>query len=240
MADIGNNPSADRFSGALGLTPLMRQKSFERMQLQPGQRVLDVGCGSGADTLALARVVGAGGVVHGVDYDAAMIAQAWQRSRSEEVAAWVTYHHANATALPWPDNYFHASRCDRVFQHMLDPEHAFDELLRVTQPGGRLVVINGDWVTLSIDGDEPDIESRRAYFVATLATDNPMSGHCLRRLFAQRGVLDIQIDVHPAFRAVTETSGCWQRSIEPAAAKSGLFASANVVLISGCKAPVCA
>ena len=54
------------------------QQSFERMHLQAGQRVLDVGCGTGADALAMARAVGAGGVVHAVDYDAAMIAQAWQ------------------------------------------------------------------------------------------------------------------------------------------------------------------
>lgn len=238
MSDQRNDLSAERFGSAPGLSCATRQKSLERMVLQPGQRVLDVGCGSGADTLELARVVGAGGVVHGVDYDAAMIAQAWQRSRTEDVAAWVTYHHANATALPWPDNYFDASRCDRVFQHMLDPEHAFDELLRATRPGGRVVVISGDWATLSVDSDEPDVESRRKHFVATLATDNPISGRCLRRLFTQRGLLDIQIDVHPAFHASTESSRCWQQSIEPAAVKSGLFASANIVVISGRKLPL--
>ena len=221
-----------------GLTPAMRHASFERMHLQAGQRVLDVGCGTGADTLAMAQFVGAAGVVHGVDYDAAMIARAWQRSRTENVAAWVTYHHANATALPWQDNYFNASRSDRTFQYMLEPEHAFDELLRVTRPGGRVVVISGDWPTLSIDSDEPDVESRRPHFDATLAPNNPMSGHCLRSLFAQRGLLDIQIDVHPAVRAATETSDCWQQSITPAAAKSGLFASANIVAISGCKPPL--
>ena len=217
----------------------IKQQSVERMHLQAGHCVLDVGCGTGTDTLVLARVVGAGGVVYGVDYDSAMIAQAWQQARTEHVA-WVSYHHANATALPWRDNYFNATRGDRIFQHMLDPEHAFDELLRVTQIGGRVVVVGGDWATLSIDIDDPDFESRHPHFDATLAIDNPICGCCLRSLFAQRGMLDIQIDVHPAFRGSTETDGCWQHSIEPAAAKAGLLASANVIVISGCKPPLSA
>ena len=223
---------------AAGLAQAMRQASFERMHLQAGQRVLDVGCGTGGDTLAMALVVGAAGIVHGVDYDATMIAQARRRARTEPVAAWVSYHHANAAALPWQDNYFNASRSDRTFQYLLDPAHAFDELLRVTRPGGRVVVVSGDWATLSVDSDEPDIESRHAHFDATMVTNNAISGHCLRSLFAQRGMLDIQIDVHPAFGAVTDSSTCWQQSIEPAAAKTGLFASANVVVISGCKPPL--
>lgn len=235
MSDTQNCAGARRFNSADECMAHSKQKSFERMKLQVGQRVLDVGCGTGEDTLAMAKWVGAQGTVHGVDYDAAMIALAWQRCRAESATAAVSFHHANATALPWPDHYFDASRSDRIFQHLLDPVHALDEQLRVTRPGGRVVVISGDWATLSIDSDEPDIESRYAHFVATLAVENPISGHCLRSLFAQRGMLDVQVDVFPIFRAVTEMSGCWQHSIAPAAATSGLFASANVVVISGCK-----
>lgn len=46
-------------------------------------------------------------------------------------------------------------------------------------------------------------------------------------------MLDIQIDIHPAFRETTESSGRWQQSSQPSAANSGLFASANVVMILG-------
>ncbi len=238
MSDSQSCAGAHRIDSADERMAHSKQQSFERMHLQAGQRILDVGCGTGDDTLALATWVGAQGTVHGVDYDAAMIALAWQRCRAESVAATLSYHHANATALPWPDHYFDASRSDRIYQHLLDPVHAFDEQLRVTRPGGRVVVISGDWATLSIDSDEPEIESRYAHFVATLAVENPISGHCLRSLFAQRGVLDVQVDVFPIFCAATETSDCWQQSIEPAAAQSGLFVSANVVVISGCKPPV--
>lgn len=120
------------------------QQSCERMHLAPGQQVLDVGCGAGADTLAMACVIGASGIVHGVDYDAAMILQATLGARTENAAAWVIYRHANAIALPWPDDYFNATRSDRVFQTLLDLERAFDELLRVTQPDGYVLVFSGD------------------------------------------------------------------------------------------------
>lgn len=245
MSEPHNSVIADGFGSTPWLTPAMRQRSFERMHLKRGQCVLDVGCGTGTDTLALAREVGAGGIVHGVDYDAAMIAQAWQRAHAETVAAWVNYHHANATALPWPDDYFNASRSDRILQQMLDPEHGFDEQLRVTRPGGRLVVISGDWSTLSIDSDEPDIEGRRAHFMATLSPDNAISGQCLQRLFGHKGLLDIVTDVMPLFRDTVAASGrvsdaeanaCWQQSCTADAAFQGRFASANVVIISGRKA----
>jgi SAM-dependent methyltransferase len=218
---------------ARGLPPATRQASFERMHLQPGHRVLDVGCGTGATTLAMAHAVGEGGVVHGVDYDATMIAHAWQRARGSDVAARVQFHHANATALPWPDHYFNACHSDRIFQQMLAPEQAFEELLRVTQPGGRVVVINGDWATLSIDSDEADIESRLAHFAATLLSGNPISGQCLHHLFSSMGLLDIQVDVQPLFDTNLGAVGCWQQSRSPDADAAGLFASANVVMVSG-------
>jgi SAM-dependent methyltransferase len=161
--------------------------------------------------------------------------QATLQARTANVAGWVSYRHANATALPWPDDVFSSARCDRIFQQMLDPEHAFDELLRVTEPGGRVVVVSGDWATLSIDSDEPDMAIRRAHFDATLAIHNALSGHCLRRLFLQRGLLDIQIDVQPAFDNVAEIGSRWKHSIGSQSAACGLFASANVITISGRK-----
>ena len=54
---------------------------------------------------------------------------------------------------------------------MLEPVRAFDELLRVTRTGGRVVVIDGDWATLNIDSDDPNVEARRVHFQETQATE---------------------------------------------------------------------
>ena len=239
----------------------LKQRSVELMLLKPGDRVLDLGCGPGTDTVALGREVGPTGQVHGVDYDEAMVAQANARAQAEGVGAWVSHHHASASALPWPTGFFDASRSERVFQHLLDPERAFDELLRVTKPGGPLVVIDGDWATLTIDSDETDIERRLVQFHAAQMMNNPFSGRRLYRMFRSRGLQDLDIDVQAVFltdvalaRQIlrldqiaaealaagvidSEESRRWQASLTRATASGHFFASANAVMVSGRKAP---
>ena len=237
MLDISNSDIEHGFDGAtsLRLFAAIQRGSIERMSLEPGFCVLDVGCGTGAGTLALAAEVGVAGVVRGVDYDATMIAEAQRHARVDGVESYVFFHQANAAALPWPDRHFNASRSDRVLQRMLEPERAFDELVRVTRPGGRVVVVDGDWVTLNMDSEAPDIEARLPYFQKTLRSPNPQSGQCLHRLFEHYGLLDIVVDVRPVFGSGTNPEWCWKQSRTPSADVDGRYASANIVVISGRK-----
>ena len=212
-----------------------QRRSIESMSLEPGLCVLDVGCGTGAGTLALAAAVGVAGVVCGVDYDSVKIAEARQRALHEGINSQVFYHQANAIALPWPDGYFNASRSDRVLQHMLEPVRAFDELVRVTRPGGRVVVIDGDWETLNIDSDDPNVDARLPYFQATLRPKSTQAGHCLRQLFECFGLLDVTVKVQPVFAPNSDAAWCWKQSLSSTAGEDGRYASANVLVISGSK-----
>ena len=236
-AITGNSRIADGFGNAarLSLITDIQRRSIESMALEPGLCVLDVGCGTGAGTLALAAAVGATGVVRGVDYDAMMIAEARQRALYEGVDSRVFYHQANAIALPWPDGYFDAIRSDRVLQHMLEPVRAFDELVRVTRQGGRVVVIDGDWTTLNVDSDEPNVGARLPHFQATLRPQNPQSGQCLCGLFTRYRRRDVTMDVRPVFEPDADAAWCWQQSLTSTADKEGRYASANVLVISGSK-----
>ena len=88
-----------------------KDRSYSLMHVQPGQRVLDVGCGPGTDTIPLAHLVGSTGEVVGVDTDADMIAQASLSAASAGVASWVTHQQADAMALPFATASFDACRC---------------------------------------------------------------------------------------------------------------------------------
>jgi len=105
--------------------------------LQPGERVLDVGCGTGPSTAAAARAVRPGGSVLGLDLAQELIEAARQRVREPEVD-WLV---ADATTAPLPEAKFDAviSRFGVMF--FADPEAAFANLARATRAGGRLAMV---------------------------------------------------------------------------------------------------
>lgn len=255
------NLSADHPGTGAHLMAHLKQTSVELLALKAGQRALDLGCGAGLDAITMGHLVGPTGEVHGVDYDEAMVTKARVHAEADGVSAWVTHHHASASALPWPNGFFDASRSELVFQHLLDPERAFDELMRVTKPGGQLVVIDGDWATLTIDSDETELERRLVQFNAAHMMNNPFSGRHLRRMFTSRGFTDLTIDVQPVIladvaaarqmmrlNALTREALAtgvidageaqrWEASLTRASDSGAFFASVNMVLVSGRKPP---
>ena len=114
-----------------------KRRSFELLGAAPGRRLLDAGCGTGADVLALAARVAPGGEVVGLDSSATAIATARERARGREG---VRFERADLAELPFPDAEFDGARADRSVQHCARPEAAVAELVRVTRPGGAVVI----------------------------------------------------------------------------------------------------
>jgi SAM-dependent methyltransferase len=114
-----------------------KARSLDLLDVGPGSRVLDVGCGTGTDALTLAARLQPGGEVLGVDSSAGAIEIARERAAAR---SGVVFAKADATALPFADATFDAARADRVIQHVAEPELAASELARVTRAGGMVVV----------------------------------------------------------------------------------------------------
>jgi ubiquinone/menaquinone biosynthesis C-methylase UbiE len=172
-----------------------KRHTYELMRAQPGHKVLDVGCGTGADTLALAQVVGSTGFVVGVDFDQGMIAHAKEQAHQTGISAWVEHKQADAGALPLQTGEFDACRSERLFQHLPDPMRALTEMKRVTRAGGWIVVSDTDWATLSIDSREPDIERRLVRVKAEQTVHNGYSGRQLWRLFKHCELANIAVEI---------------------------------------------
>ncbi|MDZ4370946.1 MAG: class I SAM-dependent methyltransferase, partial [Phenylobacterium sp.] len=115
------------------LEPLGR-RVMAAIALQPGEQVLDVGCGAGATTLALAQAVSPDGAATGADISRPMLDIA--RTRSAGLPA--TFLEADAQTHPFPAGAFDAvfSRFGVMF--FADPTAAFANLRRALKPGGRL------------------------------------------------------------------------------------------------------
>ncbi|MBT0995421.1 methyltransferase domain-containing protein [Cellulomonas sp. DKR-3] len=111
--------------------------------LEPGQRLLDVGCGPGTVTIDLAQRLAPGEVV-GIDASAAVVDVA-RKAAAEAGALNVTFDVADAYALPFEDDAFDVVHAHQVLQHLTDPVAALREMRRVARPGGVVAVRDADY-----------------------------------------------------------------------------------------------
>ncbi len=104
-----------------------------RVGLQPGERVLDVACGTGVVARLAAERVGAGGAVVGLDLNPGMLAVA-QSQPDGRAVAWLL---GSALALPFADQSFDVVLCQQGVQFFPDPLAGLREIRWVLRPGGR-------------------------------------------------------------------------------------------------------
>jgi ubiquinone/menaquinone biosynthesis C-methylase UbiE len=104
--------------------------------LRPGQRVLDVGCGTGIVARLAAEAVGPEGSVAGLDVEPGMLAVA----RSAAAGAGIEWIEASAESIPLPDESVDVVLCQMSLQFVPDRARAVTEMRRVLVPGGRIVL----------------------------------------------------------------------------------------------------
>ena len=136
------------------LRDAVRRRRLVRAALAaaPGERVLDVGCGPGFYCAELAEEVGLDGSIVGLDASTQMLSLAARRC---EGYGNVALHQADATSLPVGDAGFDAAVCVQVLEYVADVPAGLAELYRVLRPGGRVVVWDVDWATVSWQSHEP-------------------------------------------------------------------------------------
>lgn len=178
------------------LLPL-KQRTYELMQIQNGARVLDVGCGPASDTIALADRVGRDGFVIGIDSDKATIAEAERKAIAAGVGDRVRHRFVSTLQMPFRADEFDAVRCERTFQYLTDPEGALGEIVRVTRPGGTVVIADVDWGAGVVDTPHLEVAQVLQDVLARRVLPNGYAGRSLFRLMQQAGLQEIRIELHP-------------------------------------------
>ncbi|WP_414582165.1 class I SAM-dependent methyltransferase [Scytonema sp. PCC 10023] len=169
-----------------------KSRAFARLELQPGDRILDVGCGTGDDIRTLAQVVGNTGQAVGVDSSQTMIAEAVNRTKGLNLS--VEYLLGDAHNLSFSNNTFDACRAERIFQYLAYPRKALAEMIRVTRPGGRIVVQEPDWETLLLDAPDRSLTRKILNFWCD-TLNSGWIGRQLPALFNELGLIDIAINI---------------------------------------------
>ncbi|MFF4180946.1 methyltransferase domain-containing protein [Streptomyces sp. NPDC001750] len=173
-------------------------RMLDELDIRPGQTALDLGCGPGTDLTSLAQAVTATGTVIGVDHDQATVGAARERTADQHT---VTVQLGDIHDLPLPDHTADRARTDRVLQHIADPARALREIHRVLRPGGRLVMGEPDWDTLTVDHPDSDLSRAYTQYVTDKVVRNSRIGRQLPRLATEAGfTVPSVIPITPVFR----------------------------------------
>lgn len=180
-------------AGAEASFQAYKRRTAELLEARPGQRLLEVACGTGDDARALARLVAPGGSVVGIDNSAAMVAEA--RRRAEGTGLPIEFHVGDGQRLDFPDGSFDGVRCDRSFMHMPDPQGVLAEMVRVARPGTRIVVYEVDFETVTIDAPDRTL-ARKVVNTWTDGFRNGWLGRYIPGYFRAARLTDLVVEPH--------------------------------------------
>jgi ubiquinone/menaquinone biosynthesis C-methylase UbiE/class 3 adenylate cyclase len=229
MTDIDGDPDLrlrapqmlDLIGGAEHMVRI-RARLLELLDARTGESLLDLGSGTGEDVFALRHIVGPTGRVIGVDSSETMIEEARRRASEAGIDA-VEFVQGNVMSLDFPDATFDAVRSDRVFQYLLEPQRAMREVVRVTRPGGRVVIADTDWETAVCDAVDDGLTARINSAWAS-SRPNGRAGQQLYRLGKVAGLVNVSVE--GVVQVKTELDQLYLEGVLPALARAAVDAGA--------------
>jgi len=122
----------------------MRDEAIEMLGLEPDDRVLDVGCGTGFATEGLLEHVD---TIYGLDQSAHQLSRAFEKFGKH---GRVQYHMGDAERLPFKDDSFDHVWSSGSIEYWPNPVDALEEARRITKPGGKVLIVGPDYPNSSL------------------------------------------------------------------------------------------
>jgi len=174
------------------LPSLQKMRAAMVAELSPiaGDVICDIGCGTGSELVHLARMVGSGGQSIGIDPSATMIDATRDRALQAGVAVELRVADGRNTGLA--SGGCDSVRIERVVQHVGDVEGFLAEAMRISRPGGRIVVADTDWGSLMISSGDRDLVRRFKVAMETGPMAEPWAGRILHGAMLDAGLREVR------------------------------------------------
>ena len=201
-------------------TRAVNQKLCDVIDPKPGERLLEVGSGSGVLCRMIAPRLQPDGYIVGTDISPEFLAEAQKYARQARAAGQLIFETGVAEALPYSGASFDGAFAARLLLHASDPDAAVRELARVVKPGGRVVVMDWDFGTVSVDHPDRELTRRLLEWRNDYHGGNNWSGRQLWRRMVAAGLQNISI--HPWVSvALTASDGLTQSLLASGSGRTG-------------------
>ena len=167
---------------------------LDRLGVRSGHVVVDLGCGPGYLTRAIAREVGDGGHVHGVELNVEFVERARANAAEAGVDGSTTIHHVVDDRIPIGDGAVDRVLAKNVLEYVRDLAYTLGEMRRVLCSGGRAVAVDSDWGFIVVEPLTPD-EVREVFTAGAPSFREPYVGRKLRGAFVSAGFIDVTVEV---------------------------------------------
>jgi SAM-dependent methyltransferase len=175
----------------------------DRLRPRAGNKILDVGCGTGTAELRLSRLRLSQVTLVGIDRIAERTAVAERTADAHNMRA--SFAAADACHIPFAGSTFDSTFCVAVLQHIADAGEALREFVRVTRPGGRILAVEPDnsaryWYSSAKEGMQAFTAARRFFDVLGKSRGEVADsriGPRLPTLFADAGIEPLEVELFP-------------------------------------------
>jgi len=172
---------------------VVNQKLCETVAAKPGEHLLEVGSGSGILCRMLAPQLQPGGRMVGVDISPEMTTEARKYALTDGINSELTYETCEAESLPYPKASFDAAIAARLLLHVADPDMVIREMKRVVKPGGRIIVMDWDFDTVTVDHPDRELTRRLLHWRNDHHGGNNWSGRQLWRRMRAAGFQNLSV-----------------------------------------------
>jgi len=181
---------------ARGGTPTqvrLRRRFLRFVPVRAGERVLEIGCGSGVVLRDRAGMVGGRGQVVGVDHSRTVLAAARRLCRPAAGRGRITLRLGDGARLPFAAGRFDSTLGITVILHVAEPIVVVREMARVTRPGGRVGLQDQDFGMMAVTHPDPALTDRILDGVPRHLYEEPYSGRRLPGLLREAGLGSVRL-----------------------------------------------
>lgn len=187
-----------------------RVEFLKSVNIEEGERVLDVGTGPGFLAQSIAESVGSLGSVCGVDISEYLLSVAHSENKNKP---YIEFVYGNAADLPYPDEDFDTVVCTQVLEYVPDADAALLEFHRVLRKGGKLALLDTDWG--SIVWHTPDqVRMNRILSAWESHAANPFLPRTLAARMKRQGFQITEQKIIPIYNPIFESETYSNRLID--------------------------